>query len=300
MSTPRLSKTGIDYLTHTWPFYTGCRHTEQQCPCNSLCWARKSSKRSGDKLFTPTLHPERLLSPLSIKQPARIGVCFTGDLFGEWVDSEQKCNGVWQLEKISTGQQACVTAPPLHWLIKAVINACPQHTFVFLTKNPAGLLKWEPFPDNCWVGVSSTNGLHFAAMNERLREVKAKVKYISVEPLLEWDTNLQDTSFTWSKRVINWLVIGALTGSKAELVEFQKKYTALTLMPYKKKWSLQPPIEWVSEIVEAADKAGVKVFLKDNLEPLFFNANGFALASPFLLNREIETGTYILRQEYPQ
>jgi hypothetical protein len=33
--------------------------------------------------------------------------------------------------------------------------------------------------------------------------------------------------------------------------------------PYK-----PPKIEWVQEIVEAADKAGIPVFLKDNLRPL--------------------------------
>ena len=38
--------------------------------------------------------------------------------------------------------------------------------------------------------------------------------------------------------------------------------------PYK-----PPKIEWVREIVEAADRAGAKVFLKDNLSPLFAENN---------------------------
>lgn len=44
---------------------------------------------------------------------------------------------------------------------------------------------------------------------------------------------------------ISWLIIGAQT------------------KPYK-----PPKIEWVQEIVRAADKAGIPVFLKDNLSPL--------------------------------
>ena len=44
---------------------------------------------------------------------------------------------------------------------------------------------------------------------------------------------------------INWLIIGAQT------------------KPYK-----PPKIEWVQEIVEAADKAGIPVFLKENLRPI--------------------------------
>ncbi len=45
---------------------------------------------------------------------------------------------------------------------------------------------------------------------------------------------------------ISWVIIGAQT-----------------------KPTVYPKIEWVREIVEAADKAGVKVFLKDNLKPLY-------------------------------
>jgi hypothetical protein len=44
---------------------------------------------------------------------------------------------------------------------------------------------------------------------------------------------------------IGWLIIGTQTN------------------PYK-----PPEIEWVREIVEAADKARIPVFLKDNLRPL--------------------------------
>jgi len=32
--------------------------------------------------------------------------------------------------------------------------------------------------------------------------------------------------------------------------------------------TVYPKIEWVQEIVEAADKVGIPVFLKDNLKPL--------------------------------
>ena len=68
---------------------------------------------------------------------------------------------------------------------------------------------------------------------------------------------------------INWVIIGACTGTKDEILELIARYPALTLMPYGKKWTAQPRIEWVQEIVRAVDKAGIAVFLKGNLEPLF-------------------------------
>lgn len=65
----------------------------------------------------------------------------------------------------------------------------------------------------------------------------------------------------------SWVIIGALTfrGNIAG------EYPDLTPMPYGRIDTLQPRIEWVREIVEAADKAGIKVFLKDNLKPLLEN-----------------------------
>jgi len=73
-------------------------------------------------------------------------------------------------------------------------------------------------------------------------------------------------------------------------------YEDLTLMHWHEKtWTAQPKIEWVKEIVEAADKAGTSVFLKDNLDPL-----GLPLNSLYYSQYETEQGPeYRLRQEMP-
>ena len=47
---------------------------------------------------------------------------------------------------------------------------------------------------------------------------------------------------------INWVIIGQQTPVRKATI---------------------PKIEWISEIVEACDKAGISVFLKDNLNILF-------------------------------
>ena len=69
------------------------------------------------------------------------------------------------------------------------------------------------------------------------------------------------------------------------------KYRDLELRKYGNKWSLAPRIEDLREIVEAADKAGVKVFLKENLKPLIVENLGHTF--PSLAYREH------LRQEMP-
>lgn len=138
---------------------------------------------------------------------------------------------------------------PTEWLedIFLKVKLDSQHTFIFLTKQPQNLIKFSPFPDNCQIGLSvthqgvgeSNHGCSGAIPS--LEDIDARVKFISFEPLLS-SINPSFAEF------VDWVIIGQQT-------------------PPSKKTS--PKIEWVQEIVEAADRAGVPVFLKNNLKPLF-------------------------------
>ena len=122
------------------------------------------------------------------------------------------------------------------------IRACPQHRFYLLTKQPQNLIKWSPFPENCWVGVTATDGKMFERATYYLRSIEAKIKYISFEPLLDPIGNM----LVWLGQTVDWVIIGQQT-------------------PVKK--ATMPQIEWVREIMEACDKASVPVFIKNNLAP---------------------------------
>jgi len=196
--------------------------------------------------FYPRFWEERLyeLSPIAQTHKG-IFVCDMSDLFGIGIPEE------WTLAVL--GQ----------------IRIHPEHRFYLLTKQPQNLIKFSPFPDNCWVGVTATKFEAVIEATKWLAGVKAHVKYLSLEPLLDWDLhekNLMKRLLQYAE--ISWLIPGACTGTKAEMAELVQRYPALTLMPYGKIWTAQPPIAWLREIVEAADKAGIRVFLKDNLKPL--------------------------------
>ncbi len=148
-------------------------------------------------------------------KPSRIFVGSTMELFGEWVPDE------WMRQ-----------------IIKAV-DTHPQHTFQFLTKQPQNLAKWNPWPDNAWVGMSITDESYSYSVG--LKRTDAKVKFVSFEPLLG-SVNLKYLSW------VDWLIIGAETGNR------------------KGKPLLTEVHKWAGEIIEAADEAGVPVFLKDNLK----------------------------------
>jgi protein gp37 len=133
------------------------------------------------------------------------------------------------------------------------IKTNPRDRFYLLTKQPQNLAKWSPFPDNCWVGVTATDFKMFGEALYYLGQIEASIKYISLEPFLSriladrgsggYDVRMLSLDLgNW----LDWVIIGAQT-----------------------KPTVMPKIEWVQEIETTARKAGIPVFLKDNLKPLF-------------------------------
>ncbi|MBA7699876.1 hypothetical protein ES703_108580 [subsurface metagenome] len=189
--------------------------------------------------------------------------------------------------------------------VEFILNRCqdfPQHTFIFLTKKPEKLPRWSPFPANAWVGVTVNNKDMLEVACSNALKIKARIIYLSIEPLLE-----RLTPHVWLYTPFNWVIIGAMTGRKSKIMELAKQYPELTPMPWGSKWTLQPPIDWVEEIVRAADQTGIPVFLKPNLEPLLETLDitgtsfGRLTTGDIKVNREgyRKREWYRLRQEMP-
>jgi protein gp37 len=255
--TPRFSESNIEYLDRMWGIYSGCRNLERGICKVDACWAKGLVKRSPANypagFDVATYYPQAKDSPRYFKGPLLIGVGWCGDVIGYGLAFRKD--------------------------IFETIEATPWHTYLFLTKNPEELPAWEPFPDNCWVGVSATGaeGFYDAAM--KLSGVKAEVKFISFEPLLE---RIRRGMYVEEYRLdilkdagINWVIIGAQT------------------KPYK-----PPSVEWVREIVEAADKASIPVFLKDNLRELLIPSNN-PKDNALMIDCFWEGDKAKLRQEFP-
>ena len=167
---------------------------------------------------------------------------------------------------------------PEEWTRKVLelVGRYSWHRFYLLTKQPQNLIKFSPFPDNCWVGVSVTVMAQLEKAMDYLYMVDAGIKFISFEPLL---TQISCWNFSSQlyKTGLSWVIIGSQTKS------------------YK-----PPKIEWVKEIVEACDKARIPVFLKDNLFPLISKiGNAKPLFTTVKENIEDKTHSVVLRQEMP-
>ena len=195
------------------------------CP---YCYARKMHKRFK---WNPEIRYDDWVWQKGghISRGSKVFVGSTMELFGDWVKPE--------------------------WLrlIFEYCEACTAHTFIFLTKQPQNLIKWSPFPDNCWVGVSAIdNEMSFNA-SCNLILVEAKVKFISFEPLLG---RIGPAVFSLLLEKINWVIIGSQTQP-----------------------TRHPPREWVDEIITAADKAKIPVFVK---EPMASHYGIFRQEFPYL------------------
>lgn len=161
--------------------------------------------------------PKTLLDCTSTIKPSRIFVGSTMELFGPWVQEKWIREILW------------------------VVQHNPQHTVIFLTKKPENLARYNPWPDNCWVGASAIDYPMLTEAERWLQRVDAKVRFISFEPLVASVGHRDDWLYLHDAG-IKWVIVGART------------------QPYK-----PPKREWVDQIIDAADKAGIPVFLKPNL-----------------------------------
>lgn len=221
-STDRFNNQGdnenIEWALWSWNPVTGCLHN---CP---YCYARDIANRFYDQKFAPSLCPSRLLAPQNTTFPAEkaeewmghknVFTCSMADLFGRWV--------------------------PREWIdsVLDAVRAAPQWNFLFLTKFPVRMAEFD-FPDNAWVGTSVDCQARVANAEKSFRKVKAGVKWLSIEPMIEPLTFADLAAF-------DWIVLGGASSSSKT-----------------PEW--HPPRRWIYSIEEQASKLGVRVYEKSNL-----------------------------------
>ena len=206
----------IEWTEQTWNPTTGCTKVSPGCKhCYAEVMARclQAMGAGGyDAGFELAMHPGRLGQPLARKKPTVYFVNSMSDLFHEDIPDKF-------LDEVF-----------------GVIRATPQHTYQILTKRAERLPRYfarRKCPDNVWLGVSVEDRAYGLPRIDQLRRVKAHIRFLSVEPLLEdlGEINLHD---------IHWVIVGGESGPKAR--------------------PMQP--HWVENIRHQCDDAGVAFFFK--------------------------------------
>jgi len=185
-----MAQSSIEWTEMTWNPTTGCDKVSAGCKyCYAEVMARRLQAMGIDKYkdgFELRLHEDVLHIPYEWKRPKIVFVNSMSDLFHKDV--------------------------PLSFIQKVfdVMNNTPMHTYQVLTKRAERLyelhdkLNWTT---NIWMGVSVEND----KVQDRidfLRETNAKVKFLSLEPLIGPLTNL-------NLEHIHWAIVGGESGRKA-------------------------------------------------------------------------------------
>jgi protein gp37 len=209
------NKTKIEWTGATWNPVTGCDKISPGC---KHCYAERMARRlkaMGQRNyadgFNLALHEHMLASPLSMKKPTSVFVNSMSDLFHDEV--------------------------PQGFISKVfgVMEKAAQHRFQVLTKRSGRLARMSgklPWPENVWMGVSVENA-DYAHRIDDLRRTGAKIKFLSIEPLLGPIPRL-------NLEGVDWVIVGGESGPKAR--------------PMKKEWAL--------EIRDRCVRAGVPFFFK--------------------------------------
>jgi protein gp37 len=210
-----MAQSSIEWTEMTWNPTTGCSKISAGC---KHCYAEIMSKRlkamGVEKYkdgFKVHAFPEALNIPYTWKNAKMVFVNSMSDLFHREI--------------------------PLTYIKKVfdVMNDNPQHVFQILTKRAERLLelhnelKWT---HNIWMGVSVENE-YTADRIDYLRKTKAKVKFLSFEPLIGPLPNL-------NLKKIDWVIVGGESGASPRPME----------------------ADWVLDIQEQCENSDVAFFFK--------------------------------------
>jgi protein gp37 len=185
-----MSQSNIEWTESTWNPLTGCTKISPGC---KNCYAERMAMRlqamgqpNYVNGFKMTMHEHALELPLRWRKPQTIFVNSMSDLFQEDVPIEF-------IQKVFDVMKRA------HW-----------HRFQILTKRSDRLLELSPelpWMPNIWMGVSVENQ-DYTFRIDHLRETGAKIKFLSLEPLLG-PLNRLDLN------EIDWVIVGGESGPGA-------------------------------------------------------------------------------------
>jgi protein gp37 len=205
----------IEWTDATWNPVRGCTKISPGCKhCYAETFAERFRGVPGhpfEQGFDLRLVPGALELPLRWRAGRRIFVNSMSDLFHEDVPTEF-------IERVFD-----------------VMRRAPQHEFQLLTKRASRMAEIAPslsIPENVWMGVSVESTKYTARIDD-LRRVSAKVRFLSVEPLLGPIAAL-------NLRGIHWVIVGGESGPGARAM----------------------PPEWVRAIRDRCLDAKVPFFFK--------------------------------------
>jgi protein gp37 len=174
----------IEWTDATWNPVRGCTKISPGCKhCYAETFAERFRGVKGhpyEQGFDLRLVPEKLTEPFTWRSPKLVFVNSMSDLFQAGVPDEYT-------EAVSR-----------------VMAAADWHTYQVLTKRAQrlrnllnGKLRFAAGKENIWWGVSVEDRKYGLPRVDHLRQAPAKVRFLSIEPLLEDLGEIELSGITW-------------------------------------------------------------------------------------------------------
>ena len=204
----------IEWTEATWNPVAGCRKVSSGC---ANCYAERMSKRLAAMAkadIASGRNPGKKAGYLRVIN--RLGR-WNGDVYLDYRSVEAPLS--WTTPRVifvNSMSDLFHDDVPEDFIqaVFDVMNRCDQHTFQVLTKRPeraseiSQRLTWG---DNIWMGTSVEN----KAVTDRVRHLRgtnARIKFLSVEPLLGPISRLPLAG-------INWVIVGGESGPGARSMD---------------------------------------------------------------------------------
>lgn len=238
--------TKIEWTEATWNPSVGCNKVSAGC---KYCYAEVMAQRlqamgspGYEDGFRFKVMPDRIDAPYKIKKPTKFFVNSMSDLFHEKM--------------------------PFSFLdsIFETISNTPRHTYQILTKREEVLERYfrsRKVPDNVWLGVTVENAIKKNRIDV-LREINARIRFLSMEPLLEHVGEIDLGG-------IHWVIVGGESGHKARpmdpawAIDIQRQCDIQNVSFFFKQWGT-----WGADGVKRSKKANGRILLGQewNEEPV--------------------------------
>ena len=227
-----MGATKIEWTDMTWSPVIGCRPISAGC---AHCYAERMAVRLAHIHSRGTIGYDEVVNCAENEKHGWNGrVVMRSHLLNqptEW----RKPRTVF----VSSMGDLFYKAVPDAWIreVVEVVEACPQHRFLFLTKRPSSMaLAFRDLgrvPANAWLGTTVENRLNTGRVAD-LVSIRAAVHFLSVEPMLEamyLSPYLGD---------IEWVIVGCESGPGRRPM----------------------PMVWARGVVEQCREASVPCFVK--------------------------------------
>jgi len=233
-----MNKTEINWTELTWNTFSGCTKLSPGC---KHCYAeRLAEQKRGTRAFPNgfdlTLRPHKMREPARIRVPSMVFVNSMSDFFHEAVSDAYR-------------EEQC-----------AVMDEVDRHRYQVLTKRPENAARFftdREVPRSVWLGVTVENQ-DYVSRIDTLRAIEARVRFLSVEPLLS------PLDLRGLLSGIHWVIVGGESGHHLMRPDVcEKRGLVRRGRRGERTWvPREDRIQWVRDIRDACADAGVPFWFK--------------------------------------